>query len=354
MLAVVVLGIIVISVQTKAENTGNNSRIDITGGESYLSNNDNLFQDNVENEDNGQLSMKNSTSSGDVVEKWQEGVVTHNGKNYIYNSNLKTYLLMGIDNNDPVETAKDSVSGGQSDALFLLVADNESQKLTVVSINRNTMTDVDVYDRDGSKIGTWMSQICVQHGFGDGKKLSCSRTVDAVSKLFNNIPISGYVSINMGAIPALNDSVGGVEVKVIQDLKYPENGVDLNKGDVVTLNGDEAYCYLRGRDINDFDSATDRLRREEQYVVCYMDKLRSESGGKTAKAIDVYGAIADYLVTNVDFTQIVSQLIDYDFSEERVYTVPGITKMGEKFEEYYVAENDFSDLIFNVFYREVK
>jgi LCP family protein required for cell wall assembly len=216
------------------------------------------------------------------------------------------------------------------------------------------MTQVAVYDEDGGSLGTMEAQICTQHGFGDGKKLSCTRTVDAVEQLFYNIPISGYVAINMGAVPTLNDSIGGVRVKVLQDLSYPESGVELQEGEVVTLNGSEAYAYLRGRDINDFDSATDRLRREEQYIINYMNQLKAYAAGDSEQVVRIYDSVEDYLVSNVDFATLAEELLDYNFSEDIMYTVPGETRMGDEFEEYYVDEDEFYDLIIQIFYSEIE
>ncbi len=327
-LVVVIIGILVIAVQTKAQSNANQS--------------DAVVSD-----------VQTDTSAADV-EKWQEGAILYNGDYYEYNTRIKSYLLMGIDSDDPVQTAADGVSGGQSDALFLIVVDSENETLSVISINRNTMTDIAVYDAEGSSLGTTVAQICTQHGFGDGKKLSCTRTVDAVESLFYNIPISGYVAINMGAIPTLNDAVGGVTVEVLQDLYYPDQGVDLKEGETVTLSGAEAYAYLRGRDTNDYDSATDRLRREEQYIINYMNQLRAYAAGDSESIVDIYESVQDYIVSSVDFTSLVEQLMDYSFSEDIMYTVPGETQMGEEFEEYYVDEEAFYDLIIQIFYNKIE
>lgn len=297
--------------------------------------------------------ITSSNNENNEQEKWQEGIISYNGKNYKFNDSLRTYLFMGIDNDEPVATAPDSVSGGQSDAMFLLVIDQELQEMSIISINRNTMTQVAMYDANGKSLGKSEAQICVQHGFGDGKKLSCARTLDAVSNLFYNIPINGYLSINMGAIAKMNDSIGGVEVCVLQDLFYPEQGVELFEGEVVTLNGNEAYYYLRGRDVNEFDSATDRLKRQEQYIVNYMSKLKKTASGDVTKLENIYNSISDYLVTNVDFVSMLSDLMQYEFQEERMYTVPGETKMGATYEEYHVDEDALYDLIIQVFYKEV-
>lgn len=288
-----------------------------------------------------------------TVEKWQEGVISYQGKYYKYNTNIRSFLLMGIDSDDPVSASVDGVSGGQSDAMFLLVVDDLNETLSIISINRNTMTRVEVYDENGGSLGTMTAQICTQHGFGDGRRLSCSRTVDAVSYLFYNIPIAGYISINMGAIPTLNDAVGGVEVEVLDTLNYPAQGVKLEEGDTVLLSGKEAYCYLRGRDIYDFNSATDRLKRGEQYLVNYFNKLKEETNGRVSQVVEIYNSVAEYVVSSVSMASLIGQLMDYDFSEDMVYTVPGDTRMGDEYEEFYVNDDEFYDLIIRTFYEEV-
>lgn len=132
-MAVILVLIIVIGVQTKAQSGG------------YDTN-----EDGVLNPQQGQPQVSvTDTQSTEKTEKWQEGTITYKGKDYHYNSNLRVFLMMGIDNDDPVATAPDYVSGGQSDAMFLLIVDSLNQKLQVISINRNTMTDIKLCDEEG-------------------------------------------------------------------------------------------------------------------------------------------------------------------------------------------------------------
>ena len=287
------------------------------------------------------------------LEKWQEGVVTYKGKQYRYNSNIRSYLIMGIDNDEPVAEPVNMVSGGQSDALFLLVIDAKRERLSVISINRNTMTNISLCDENGYSLGEMEAQICLQHAFGDAKRISCQRSVDAVADLFGNIPISGYLAMNMGAIPTMNDAVGGVKVKVLQNISYPDHNVKLHKGDKVTLNGQEAYYYLRGRDVEKYDSASDRLRREEQYIVAYMDRLKALTADDPSIVMGVYNSIEDYLVTSVDFSSLINELMSYDFNDDDMYTVPGKTVQGDEYEEYHVDEDAMQDMIMSVFYTPV-
>lgn len=332
-LAVIIVGVIFINIQTKARGSDEMDYPDYVNTSDAAENTDGVMSSDLE--------------------KWQEGTITYRGKNYVYNKNIETYLLMGIDKDEPVETAPDSVSGGQSDAIFLLVADKEHEKLSIISINRNTMTPIETYDETGKSLGTITAQICGQHGFGDGKKLSCARTVNAVSKLFYNLPINGYMSINMGAIGDINDAVGGVEVEVLQDIVVPGKNVELTKGQTKTLTGDEAYCYLRNRDLTAFDSATDRLARQEQYLDGFIQRIQSQSQANAVLALNIYNSVEDYLVTDVDFTRLVTSLMSYEYSPERMHTVPGATVKGEIYEEYEVDEEAFYELVINIFYEQV-
>ncbi|MCC8168499.1 MAG: LCP family protein [Clostridiales bacterium] len=288
------------------------------------------------------------------TDEYEEILVSYNGKHYRYNEDLSVYLLLGIDKDGVVEEAEDYISGGQSDALFLLVADESSEELSIVSIQRNTMTDVDVYSEDGRYMITSTLQICLQHGYGDGMEISCEYSVNAVSRLFYNIEIDGYLSLNMGGIPALNDAVGGVTVEVLQDMDYSDVGVSLTAGETVTLNGTEAYYYMRGRDTSVFDSASDRLRRQEQYIAAFFEQLKVTVGNDAFAMLDIYESVEDYMVTDMDVAGVLSELAEYEYSADRLYTVPGETVKGEEFEEYYVDEDAFYEMCLDIFYVEVE
>ena len=295
---------------------------------------------------------KNVSSASDASEKWQEGTVYYKGKNYKYNNNIKTFLFMGIDQDGKVKKAADGIGGGQSDAMFLLVEDMENKKLSIIAINRNAMTTIDVYDRSGKALGQATMQICLQHGYGDGMKLSCQRSVAAVERMFYNIPISGYLAMNMDGIRNLNDAVGGVEVTVSKDLV--SGGLSLKKGEKIKLNGDEAYTYLRTRDINTFNSASDRLERQKQYLSVFVPQMKSKVNNNTSAATDIYNSISDYLVSSIDFSGLLSEAGGYKFDNDSIYTVPGKTVMGDKFEEFNIDQDGLYDLIIKVFYEEVK
>ena len=331
-LSVIIIGILVIGFTTWAKNRNN-----VPDNETVITPADTQEQ----------WSAKKDSSQEMTSEKWQEGTIDYKGKKYMYNEQLKVYLLMGVDRSGKAEASTDYTKGGQSDAMFLLVADEENHKMSIVSINRNTMVEINTCDSKGNSLGKYKAQICVQHGFGDGRKLSCTRTVEVVEKLFYNIPISGYIAINMDAVPQINNVVGGVKVKAIEDIG------DIHKGQELTLSDQQAFEYLRGRNQEEHGSADKRLRRQEQFIKAFIRQVKNSSGITQTKIESIYDRIEEYMVTSVDFTRLVSALIEYDFEDDNMYTVPGETVRGKEFEEYNVDQDAFYDLVINVFYREV-
>lgn len=296
-------------------------------------------------------------AEADREEEWEEGWIRYNGKIYAYNEDIMTFLVMGIDDDGEVKKAKDGISGGQADALFLGVMNPHNKSISLIAINRNTMTAVDVYDKDGIYLGQYDKQITLQHGYGDGMELSCERSVAAVSRLFYNLPISGYVAINMGAIPELNDAVGGVQVTVLDDVIYPEYDIDLHQGDEVTLTGHQAYWYVRGRNENVFNSSALRLERQKQFLTNFISQAKNKAMGNVTVAVDLYNTISRYMVTDVDvteFTYLASEALGYEFSIDNLYTMEGETLMGESFEEFYPDEDALHQLVIDVFYEPVE
>ena len=71
-----------------------------------------------------------------------------------------------------------------------------------------------------------------------------SNTVRAVSDLLSGIGIDYYISMNMDGVGVLNDSIGGVDVEVLDDF---EDVPEFKKGETVHLTGDLALTYVRGR-----------------------------------------------------------------------------------------------------------
>ena len=289
------------------------------------------------------LSQGIAKESGDIDVCYQGGI-------YRYNEDILTFLFLGIDYDEELEVREEGIEGGQSDTIFLLVLNPHSEEISVIAINRNTMTDIDVYNKYGGYIATVQGQITLQHGYGDGAQISCERSRKAIAKLFYDLPIHGYCSINMGAIPYLNNMVGGVEVTVLEDVG------DLKEGVNALLWGKDAYYYLRYRDVDSFGSADRRLERQKQYLLAY-----AATAGKAMKEditlpIKLYNTLRKYMVTDItvdEMSYLAACITDYNIDSQTLYTLQGETVMGEGFEEFYVDEEALYKLILEIFYEEV-
>ena len=287
---------------------------------------------------------------------WKEGWVKYNGQIYAYNEDILTFLIMGIDKTKDVKEVAEGTNGGQADALFLVVLNPHDDSLSVIGINRNTMTDVSVYDNNGSFVNTVKAQIAVQHGFGNGVEESCEYQVNAVQHLFYEMPVHGYAAINMSAIGPLTDMVGGVDVVALEDIKSGNSTV-IKEGEEVHLEGDLAFAYIHNRDTKEFGSADHRLERQKQFITTYLQKVKQKTKEDIGFPISVYQAIAPQTVTSLtvdEMTYLVSIAKDYSFDENYLYTLKGETKQGNVFEEFYVDETDLFELILKVFYEPVE
>ena len=287
---------------------------------------------------------------------WKEGWVKYNGQIYAYNEDILTFLIMGIDKTKDVKEVAEGTNGGQADALFLVVLNPHDDSLSVIGINRNTMTDVSVYDNNGSFVNTVKAQIAVQHGFGNGVEESCEYQVNAVQHLFYEMPVHGYAAINMSAIGPLTDMVGGVDVVALEDIKSGNSTV-IKEGEEVHLEGDLAFAYIHNRDTKEFGSADHRLERQKQFITTYLQKVKQKTKEDIGFPISVYQSIAPQTVTSLtvdEMTYLVSIAKDYSFNENYLYTLKGETKQGDVFEEFYVDETDLFELILKVFYEPVE
>lgn len=287
---------------------------------------------------------------------WQEGWVRHEGSIYAYNEDIMTFLVMGIDKMGTVQESESLTDGGQADALFLVVANPHEKEIDILAINRDTIVPVRMVGMgvDGTdKIAA--AQIAVQHGYGDGLKQSCELTRDAVSALLYDLPIHGYVAVNMGAITTINDTVGGVELTVLEDLtKVSKN---LKQGQEVTLLGMDAYYYVKYRDTTIFESARGRLARQKQYLGAFAEKFREATKKDLTLPVKLFGELTKYMVTDVtadEVTYLAGTLLDYQFTDDNIHTMSGETVTGEIYEEFYPDKDALKELMLELFYEEVE
>lgn len=303
----------------------------------------------------GNVNMKNAIDGADVQNNGD--LVIYKGHKYRYNENITSVLVMGVDR-EKVNSDEDYLKkhgAGQADTMFVAALDTSSNKMSLISIPRDTMADIRTYNEKGKYTGTRNTQLCLAYAYGDGKELSCTNTVDAVSNVLYGIPIDSYVSINLSAISILNDAVGGVNVQVIGDLTSVDP--DLKEGANVTLLGDQAETYVRTREHEPLDANLERMRRQQQYITAFIQKGLQETRSDIMLPVDLLSLISDNAVTNVSvpkLTYLATEALGVSFSSDDIYSIDCDIKEGDSgYAEYYPDETKLFELVLDVFYTRI-
>lgn len=293
--------------------------------------------------------------SDEVQEEYDPTVFRYGGKEYKYNSNIITILCMGIDKEtDSVELQEISGESGQADSIFLLVMDPTQNTIKIISISRDTMTEIKNYDVSGNEVGESVNHLGLAYAYGDGGSTSCDMMVDAVSNLFYDLPIHGYVSLLVNAIGPLNDAVGGVTVTVSEDLTDKDPA--LAKGATVTLTGEQAEIFVRSRDTQQEGSNNLRMERQKTYAIGFINAAKAALKANPSLTIDLYQQFSSQMVTNIGLDNavyLVSEAAGMDFDLEDIYTLEGETKQGAVYEEFYADDEALLKLVLDIFYTEV-
>ncbi|MGK7895565.1 MAG: LCP family protein [Xenococcus sp. (in: cyanobacteria)] len=180
---------------------------------------------------------------------------------------------------------------GLSDTMLLVRFDPVEEKLTVLSIPRDTRTHIDGYG-----IGK------INHAnYQGGPALSAS----TISELLGGVEIDRYVRVNVQGVEKLIDALGGVTVDIPKDMKYNDFSqhfyVNLKKGKQ-HLNGDQAMQFLRFRYDNLGDIA--RVQRQQMLMRSIVEQaLRPATIVKVPQILDV---VKSHLDTNLTIKELMA------------------------------------------------
>lgn len=276
--------------------------------------------------------------------------ITYKGKTYRFNEDLVSIVIMGVDKSElNTEVYGDA---GQADAIYIFTYDTNTGKCCLLPISRETMTDVRRYSTSGKDIGLKKMQLCLSYAYGDGKESSCTNTLESLSRILYNIPFNAYVSLNWDSIGPLNDVLGGVTLKALQNIpSIPA----LQEGEDYTLMGEDALSYIQYRDTSKLESNPDRLRRQRQYINAYVSKLIPVAQNDIGIVADLYDTATDYMCTNISRNELVyiaSEILPNVYSAKDInyITIEGKTKQGEEYAEFYPDETSLYEAILKVFY----
>lgn len=296
----------------------------------------------------------NDETEADEPFELEEGQILVEGEVWEYNRDIMTFLCMGVDARSGIGKEKTPGKAGQADAILMVVVNPGKEDISVIAINRDTMTGIEIYDTAGMYLEEETAQLTLQYAYGDGREKSCELMERAVSELFYGIPIHGYGALDMQSIATLNDAVGGVEVTILEDMtKFKW---DWTKGKEIHLSGEDALLYIQRRDTAYMGTNLGRVERQKQYLTAYVDKLKKKIKEDITFPVTLLGQIQKHMVTSLsvqEITFLADTLLGYEFSMDNIISIPGESKMGERHEEFYIDDAALKQIVIEVFYDKV-
>jgi len=310
-----------------------------------------IFQKKSEVPESSEFSGKDIDYYIDLNQNQYDEDIRYKDKWYSLKRSVSSYLLMGIDNNGEAKDNGSYNDGGQADVLILLVIDDDAKTISFLQINRDTMAEVEVLGVMGDVVGTLYEQLAAAHFYGNGLSNSCENTVRAVSKFLYGIKIDAYAAVNLDAVSVINDDIGGVTVAIEDDFSNVDSS--LLKGSTVTLNGTQAYNYIRARMSVGDGTNLERMRRHREYINGAIEAFRKAFEDNGNLILKLISDINPYWVTDLS----VNELIELaDRTEKYIYngifTIDGEAIVGENFMEFYADDDSVKENVIRLFYEE--
>ncbi len=284
--------------------------------------------------------------------------IDYNGKTYVRNENIVNIVFLGID------TTTERDIGNHSDMILVCAVDTVSKKATLISIPRDTWTDISKIDTKTGKI-TEMTQnrLNTAYLFGGGpEKYGASNAKACIQNFLErkvelkkplnfslDIPIPFYVSIDMDGITNITDAVGGVEVTL--DTTIPDVG---KKGKTVNLKGEKAETYLRDRH-NTAGADIGRATHQRHFMIQLAKKIKNMNAVDAVTSLwdefTKYGKTDLNLDQALAFAKILNN-VDIDSIEQ--LAIPG--EVGNVGDASVILHDEAGtlDLLLGIYYNEVQ
>lgn len=184
----------------------------------------------------------------DVEIEDEDGEKVDTNKDIYYYEGVKgvtNIALFGID--------AESGTAGRSDVIMIVTVDENTKKIKLTSIVRDTYVSIP---------GRKMDKITHAYAYG-GAQLAL-KTLNANF----NLDIKDFMSVNFTSLPKIIDMIGGVSVKITNAEATQIPG--MTAGGTFNLTGEQALAFSRIRHI---DSDFERSRRQRTVMQAIINKM---------------------------------------------------------------------------------
>ena len=212
-------------------------------------------------------------------------------------------LLVGTDKS--ADRVENNSTGGvyRTDSIILARVDPLAAKLTLVSIQRDTLVDL------GGDYG--QQKINAAYTYGGAPLL-----IKTVSKLAG-VPIAHYAEIDFDSFTSVVDDLGGIDVNVPIDIDDELAGVSLKAGPQ-TINGAQALGLCRARHAYDQYGAGDYYRTANQRMVlgAILKKALSGNPFMLLATLNAASASVSTDITGIELMLLGARFAGFDMSED--------------------------------------
>lgn len=276
--------------------------------------------------------------------------VIYNDQKYRYNTSVISILFMGID-------AKDSAKKGQADIVQMLLLNRESKTIQVISLSRDIMTDIKLFDASHNELGWHKQHLALAYSYGSSKSSGCMLMAQAISRMIGGIPIANYAAMDLNTLTKVHNIVGELEVTIPNNSLLTINK-EWKKGETITLTSENVEEYVRTRDIYTDFSNNSRMERQKAYGIAYLKKLKEMLENNFDETVrDIYNACND-MTTNIGFNDVkifTEMILTYNFDyDNEYYMLKGDNVSGEIHDEFELDQDYLKKLIIKLFYKEGK
>ena len=274
--------------------------------------------------------------------------IVRDGVEYFPRQDITVIMVAGIDEYGQVSASDSYNNSGEADMISLMIFDDQSKSIHMLSLNRDTMMDIPVLGIGGKQAGTIFGQLALAHTYGSGLEDSAINLRNTVSDFLYGVHIDYYVTMNMDAIALLNDAVGGVQVTVTDDFSEIDPTITMGK---VTLKGEQAVTFVRTRQgLGDQLNLT-RMERQKEYMASFIDALKASKESSSSFVVKTYDTVDEYMVTDCPvkaMTSFADRYAEYTLGD--MVSIQGENVKGEQYMEYHVDEEKLDQVILKYLY----
>lgn len=280
--------------------------------------------------------------------------VTWNGRDWEYNENISSILLIGIDSTGEMKTSDTYGNEARADNIDLVSFNASDKTIKILPISRDTMTEVPTFTSAGYQSASINTHLGFAYAYGNGGRDSSMNVCNAVSDMLYGVEVFRYVTTNIDSIGYANELIGGVTVEVPNDdlaNKYPE----MTKGAKVKMTDKNVADFLRYRDTKKDASNNGRMERQRAFLEAYVEKLNQMNEEDYIEMWEKLSSDEGKIQTNMSrqlFMNLIANIKEYKYDPATDnLKIEGTDGTEDGYDTFYPDEDKLKELVVTTYFK---